>query len=71
MTCIKTGTGMVSGTVSTYCSYLVARAKALGQTEDLPKVSRSLMMCSACNVRLCRAHFNVYHGWELGGIVEI
>jgi hypothetical protein len=43
---------------------LRAMAKAQGQTEDLPDISRVLMMCSACNVRLCKAHFSEYHGWS-------
>ena len=46
-----------------YCSYLRARAKAQGQ-DELPDISRVVMNCSACNVRLCKAHFDVYHGWE-------
>ena len=48
----------------TYCSYSRAIAKSEGVTEDLPVVSRVIMECSACNVRLCRPHFDVYHGWN-------
>jgi hypothetical protein len=46
-----------------YCSYLRAVAKAQGQSEDLPDITRPTMICSACNVRLCKSHFDAYHGW--------
>ena len=47
-----------------YCSYLRAVAKAQGDTEELPEISRVVMNCSACNVRLCKPHFDAYHGWD-------
>jgi len=47
-----------------YCSYLRAVAKAQEDPGELPSICRVVMNCSACNVRLCKPHFDVYHGWE-------
>jgi len=46
-----------------YCSYLLAKAKQQGIL-PLPKIARPARMCIACRDNLCRAHFNVYHGWR-------
>jgi len=46
-----------------YCSYLMANAKK-NKDDEVPKVSRVIRMCTTCNVFLCKAHFDVYHGWN-------
>lgn len=44
-----------------YCAYLRAISKERGDV-TIPKTRRVTRMCISCNVHLCKAHFNVYHG---------
>ena len=43
-----------------YCSFLAAVDRK-NKTEEPHKVKRVARMCVACNVYLCKDHFNVYH----------
>ena len=46
----------------TYCSYEAAVAKLAG--EPAPAISRVQRQCLACGDRICKSHWNVFHGWN-------